>query len=130
MDNFDFVGHLAKTSHSASQSVEIVEAFMRSYYREMDAVETKWRSRLTTGGKKMFSEVEAAFHKYWLTGTRFTEYWRPSMGNDYAIVGESGVVVYQDMLGNFVVLTTTARQTSAYLLSVIQDSLKIVNKFF
>ena len=101
---------------------------MRSYYGEMEAAEAKWRGGRE--GKDMFSEVEQVFHKYWLPGTRFTEYWRPSLGNSYLIVSDNDIVVFQDMLGNFVVLVTADKRTDAYLLSVVQDSLKIVDRFF
>ncbi len=128
MDNANLFDHLASTAHAADTSTEIVTALIRSYYREMEAAEAKWR-----GGREsedMFSEVEQAFHKYWLPGTRFTEYWRPSRGNNYIIVSDDDIVVFQDMLGNFVVLVTADKRTMAYLLSIVQDSLKIVNAFF
>lgn len=128
MDNKDLLGHLVSTSRAADASTEVVTAIMRSYYREMEAAEAKWRGGRVV--KDIFSEVEQVFQKYWLPGTRFTEYWSPSLGNNYLIVSDNDIVVFQDMLGNFVSLVTADKRTDAYLLSVVQDSLKIVNRFF
>lgn len=133
MNNFDFVSHLAETASALDASVELVESFFRSYYRDMHAVIAKWSGAGIRDDQfqRAFSEVNAVHQKYWLPQTRFIEYWQPSLGspNEYSIV-DLGITIFSDMLGNFVVNVNTPEGTSVYLLSVVRDELKIINKFF
>jgi hypothetical protein len=135
MDNFDFVEHLASTAHAFDLSAEIVESFVRSYYREMQAVAAKWENfdhhnHLML--QRAFSELNAIFRKYWLMETRFAEYWEPALCSpaEYVVSAESGLTVFADMLGNFVVIVRTEDRICVYLLAVVNDELKIVNEFF
>jgi len=133
MDNFDFVAHLADTTSALDASVELVEAYVRSYYQEMHAVIAKWSGSGIRDDQfdNAFSEVNAVHQKYWLSETRFIEYWQPSIGppDEYLIV-DSGITIFSVMLGNFVAKVSTPERTAVYLLSVVRDELKIVNKFF
>jgi hypothetical protein len=139
MNNFDFVSHLAETASALDASVELVESFFRSYYRDMHAVIAKWSGAGIRDDQfqRAFSEVNAVHQKYWLPQTRFIEYWQPSLGspNEYSIVDLVRQLAklqhsFSDMLGNFVVNVNTPEGTSVYLLSVVRDELKIINKFF
>lgn len=135
MDNFDFVEHLADTAHTVDVSCEIVETFIRSYYQDMNAVEAKWDGwdhSAEPMWDQAFAELSAVCEKYWLNNTRFFEYWQPSLSSPpkYQIADESGVTTYLDMLGNFVVIVAERQNTAVYLLAVIQDELKIVNRLF
>lgn len=133
MDNFDFVAHLADTASALDASVEMVESYVRSYYQEMHAVIAKWSGAAIPDDQfdQAFSEVNAVHQKYWLPETRFIEYWQPSIGppNKYLIV-DSGITIFSDMLGNFVANVNTQERTAVYLISVVHDELKIINKFF
>jgi hypothetical protein len=133
MDNFDFVAHLADTASALGASVEVVEGYLRSYYQEMHAISAKW-SGLGPGEDpfgQAFSELNAVHQKYWLPDTRFFEYWQPALElpNAYMIV-DAGIAIFSDMLGNFVAMVSTTEHKAVYLLSVVRDDLKIVNKFF
>ena len=134
MDNFDFVAHLADTASALDASVEVVESYLRSYYQEMHASTAKWSSRCAGDHQLLdqaFSELKGIYQKYWLADTRFTEYWQPALAppEEYIII-DGGITIFSDMLGNFVALVRTAERTPVYLLSVVRDELKIVNKFF
>jgi len=133
MDNFDFVAHLAKTSSSLDDSVRVVENYVRSYHQEMHAVAVRW-SGFGSGDNLLdqaFSELKEVHHRYWLANTRFTEYWQPAIEPPDAYVDvDHGITTFSDMLGNFVATVSTAKGTSVFLLSVVRDELKIVNKFF
>lgn len=135
MDNFDFVQHLANTSHAVDASCEIVESFIRSYYQDMSAVEAKWDDwdhSVKPMWDQAFAELNTVFEKYWLKNTRFSEYWQPSISSPpkYQIADEAGVTTYLDMLGNFVVMVRERQNTAVYLLAVVQDELRIINQFF
>jgi hypothetical protein len=133
MDNIDFVAHLADTTFALDASAELVENYVRSYYQEMHAVIAKWSGSGIRDDQfdHAFSEVNAVHQKYWRSETRFIEYWQPSIGqpDEYLIV-DSGITIFSDMLGNFVAMVNTSERTAVYLLSVLRDELKIVNKFF
>jgi hypothetical protein len=133
MDNIDFVGHMAETASALEASAEVVETYVRSYYQEMRAVIAKWSQSGIRDDQfdHAFSEVNAVHQKYWLSETRFIEYWQPSIGqpDEYLIV-DSGITIFSDMLGNFVAIINTSERKAVYLLSVVRDELKIVNKFF
>jgi hypothetical protein len=135
MDDFDFVEHLADTANAVCVSRETIDAFIRSYYSDLLAVATKWHgfdSHDEMRRREAWAELNAAFEKYWLVGTRFAEHWQPAMfeQSEFEIAQDSGVAVYMDMLGNFVAKVRGERDTSGYLLSVIHDAFKIVNRFF
>lgn len=133
MDNIDFVAHLEDTTSALDASAELVETYVRTYYQEMHAVIAKWSGAGIRDDQldHAFSEVNAVHQKYWLSETRFIEYWQPSIGqpDEYLIV-DSGITIFSDMLGNFVAMVNTSERTAVYLLSVVRDELKFVNKFF
>jgi hypothetical protein len=133
MDNFDFVAHLADTSSALAASVEVVERYLRSYYQELHAISAKW-SGLGPGedpSGQAFSELNAVHQKYWLPDTRFFEYWQPALEEPNAcIIVDSCITIFSDMLGNFVAMVSTGERQAVYLLSVVRDDLKIVNRFF
>jgi hypothetical protein len=133
MDNFDFVAHLANTSTALGDSVKVVENYVRSYYQEMHAVTVKWSGFASRDNllDQAFSELNAVHHRYWLPKTRFTEYWQPAIEPpDAYVIVDPGITTFSDMLGNFVATVRTTEGISVFLLSVVCDELKIVNKFF
>jgi hypothetical protein len=134
MDNFDFVAHLANTVSALDGSAEGVENYIRSYYRAMHAISAKWSGLAPESNQLLdqaFAELNTAHQKYWLPETRFTEYWQPSLEPpDRYVIVDTGVTIFSDMLGNFVAEVRTEDRTAMYLLSVVRDELKIVNRFF
>lgn len=134
MDNFDFVAHLAETNSALDASAQIVEKLLRSYYQEMRELASKWSARLAINADdfdQAFSELNTTHQKFWLPETRFTEYWQPALEPPEAFeISDSGVAIFSDMLGNFVAVIETAECTTMYLLSVVRDELRIVNKFY
>ena len=134
MDNFDFVAHLAQTNLALDVSAELVENFLRAYFQETYEVARKWSELESQDGQcldQAFSELNATHQKYWLSDTRFTEYWQPCLGppEDY-LIAESGITVFADLLGNFAAILGTRKGTQVYLLSVVRNELRIVNRFF
>jgi hypothetical protein len=134
MDNFDFVGHLASTAHAYDATAEIAESFIRLYYRDMHAVEVKWQGYEPDDPESVrmvFAELNAVHARYWLMDTRFAEYWVPAFSSPpaYDITGKS-MTTYADMLGNFIAIVAGGYKPEIYLLSVVRDQLKIINRFY
>lgn len=136
MATFGILDHLAVTHENYSVSSEIVEQFMRSYYAEMYAADVfahEHRDRRTDQTLDLFEKAFAAFRKYWLTPTRYSDYWRPSLSwpSDYEATTDRKFEVVQDMLGNFLVGTVNQHQSPVwYLVSLQGTELRIVNRFF
>ncbi len=134
MDNFDFVGHLASTAQTYDATAEIAEVFLRFYYREMHAVEAKWQGyepEDPENVRRVFAELNAVHARYWLMESRFAEYWEPEFSSPpaYDLTGKS-ISTYADMLGNFIAIVEGGSKPEVYLLSVVRDQLKIINRFF
>jgi hypothetical protein len=140
MKNVPLLDHFAITNSKYQVSWEIAAEFVRSYYAEMFSADEAASNvdTLTLGksGTDIFERTMSVFSKYWQCPTPYSDYWTPGLSwpSDYAVTNKTKFDVKQDMQGNFVVSVSGAGNEysgeKAYLLCVIDQSLRIVNKFF